>query len=481
MSLSKEVKLLFEKWDSNTGWPKRIEWLSIKGIRGWAGERIDFNFPLIAIVGENGSGKSTILQAAASIYKSTGPIDRFASDFFPDTAWDTQTAVEIKYSVKEGENSRTGSVRKPSGRWRGNPERRERQVVYLDLSRLQPVSTRVGYARIARAGVKEASSAAYDDNAVKRLTAILGKTYTAAKSALSSIDKSRKVTVLSMGEASYSGFHQGAGEMTIAEIVNWDIPNNSLVLIDEVETSLHPRAQRRLIRDLAAVSRTKNVQFIFSTHSPYVLEELPERARIQVSNIGGSKNILRGVTPFFAMTKMDDVAHYDSEIFVEDDAAASLVEEVLAAKLRERFPTILVTPCGPASVAKMLGQMKVADRFSRPTAIFLDADQDESAGCSLLPGAGDPPEKLIFKAAIDKNFSDLPEMLKRDYSEVSGAIHKAVTLPDHHQWVKSVSNDIRVPEKAVWQAMVSDWVSNTMTEEEATLIVAPVNALFDSK
>lgn len=152
--LSKEVKLLFEKWDANTGWPKRLEWLSIKGIRGWGGERIDFNFPLIAIVGENGSGKSTVLQAAASVYKSPGKTERFASDFFPDSAWDKQTGVEIRYSVKEGENSRTGSVRKPSGKWRGNPERRERDIIYLDLSRLQPVSTRVGYARIARAGVK---------------------------------------------------------------------------------------------------------------------------------------------------------------------------------------------------------------------------------------------------------------------------------------------------------------------------------------
>lgn len=307
----------------------------------------------------------------------------------------------------------------------------------------------------------------------------MGKAYTAAKTALSSIDKSRKVTVLSHGGASYSGFHQGAGEMTIADIVNLNIPNNSLVLVDEVETSLHPRAQRRLIRDLAHIARIRNAQFIFSTHSPYVLEELPERARIQVSNLGGVKNILRGVTPFFAMTKMDEFAHYEAEVFVEDEAAATLVKEILAARLKDRFPTVLVTPCGPASVAKMLGQMKEAKRFSRPTAIFLDADQDKTPGCSILPGAGDPPEKLIFKAAIKNNFGDLPEMLKRDYAEVSSAIQNAITVDDHHDWVKSVSNEIRVPEKAIWQAMVSDWVSRTMTDDEANMIVLPMNSLFE--
>lgn len=480
MALSKEVGLLFEKWDANNGWPKRLEWLSIKALRGWSGERIDFNFPLVAIVGENGSGKSTILQAAAAIYKSPGETDRFASDFFPDTAWDVQASVELRYSVREGEISRSGSVRKPTGRWRGNPERRERQVIYTDLSRLQPVSTRVGYARIARAGVKEASSTAYEAASVARLSSILGRAYTAAKTAVSSIDKTRKVTVLSSGSASYSGFHQGAGEMTVAEIVNWDIPKCSLVLIDEIETSLHPRAQRRLVRDLAQIARLKDVQFIFSTHSPYVLEELPERARIQVSTVGGAKVILKGVSPYFAMTKMDDSAHFEAEVYVEDEAAVTFVEEVLADRLKERFPTVLVTPCGPASVAKMLGQMKASDRFTRPTAVFLDGDQDPSPGCEILPGDGKPPERFIFEQIISINFGDLPEMLKRDYSEVSTAIESAMTIPDHHKWVTHVSNRIRVPEKAVWQAMVSNWASKCMTDEQADRITRPIADLFNS-
>lgn len=479
MALSTEVKRLFDKWDANTGWPKRLEWLSIRGIRGWAGERIDFNFPLVAIVGENGAGKSTILQAAAAIYRSPGASDRFASDFFPDTAWDTQSGVEIRFSVREGEASRSGSVRKPSGRWRGNPERRERQVIYADLSRLQPVSTRVGYARIARAGAKESSSTAYSADSVSRLTSILGRSYTAAKNAISSIDKTRSITVLSSGDKSYSGFHQGAGEMTIAEIVNWNIPRGSLVMIDEIETSLHPRAQRRLVRDLATIARQNDVQFIFSTHSPYVLEELPDRARIQVSSLDGVKTLLRGVTPYFAMTKMDDASYYEAEVYVEDQSAKALVEEILSARLKERFPTILVTPCGPASVGKMLGQMKEAGRFSRPTAIFLDADQDEAPGCNLLPGDGQPPERFIFASAIENNFGDLPEMLKRDYAEISNAIQIAVTLPNHHEWIRSVSNAVRVPEAAVWQAMVSDWVNKVMPEEAGSKVVAPISALFD--
>lgn len=477
--ISREVSRLADPWDANNNWPKRLEWLSIKGVRGWSGERIDFTYPIVAIVGENGSGKSTILQAAAAIYKSSNDKDRFASDFFPDTAWDAQTGVEIRFSVREGTETRTGSVRKPTGRWRGNPERREREVIYEDLSRLQPVATRVGYARIARAGVTEANSTAYNNDNVRRLSSILARTYSAAKSAISSIDATRPVTVLSANGQSYSGFHQGAGEMTVASIVNWNIPKNSLVLIDEVETSLHPRAQRRLLRDLAEIARLKGVQFILSTHSPYILEELPERARIQVSSENGAKVILRGVSPYFAMTKMDDAVHYEAEVYVEDRSAKALVDEILAAHLPDRFPTTLVTPCGPASVGKMLGQMVEAGRFARPTAVFLDSDQGVAPGCFLLPDEGLAPERLIFRDITNINYGDIPEMLKRDYADVAAAMTQAITLPDHHQWVRHVSNGVRVPEQSVWQALVGEWVAKVMTNDQLDMVVNPIKDLFE--
>jgi len=144
VALSKEVRKLMNKWDTG-GWPKRLEWIEILGIRGWTGQRIDFNFPFVAIVGENGTGKSTILQAIASLYKApdTGK-PYFASDFFPDTVWEKVTDASITYSVREGDKSTVGSVRKPTTRWRGNPQRRVRNVHYIDLRRTQPMAAQVG-------------------------------------------------------------------------------------------------------------------------------------------------------------------------------------------------------------------------------------------------------------------------------------------------------------------------------------------------
>jgi predicted ATPase len=39
----------------------------------------------------------------------------------------------------------------------------------------------------------------------------------------------------------------------MSEFLEFQFEKTSLILIDEIETSLHPRVQRRMIRDLDAV------------------------------------------------------------------------------------------------------------------------------------------------------------------------------------------------------------------------------------
>ena len=102
MKMSKQIRLLQNKWQAGNSWPKRLEWIKINALRGWNGQRIDFEFPLMAICGENGSGKSTIIQSAASVYTSNTKDKWFPSDFFPDTAWDKISDASIEYMVCEG-------------------------------------------------------------------------------------------------------------------------------------------------------------------------------------------------------------------------------------------------------------------------------------------------------------------------------------------------------------------------------------------
>ena len=99
MTLSREVRRLERAWQNGTAWPKRLDWVEITNLRGWDGQRIKFPFPIVAISGENGSGKSTIIQACAAVYQkqhSQGSVKqkgtKYASDFFPGTFWGIKIA-----------------------------------------------------------------------------------------------------------------------------------------------------------------------------------------------------------------------------------------------------------------------------------------------------------------------------------------------------------------------------------------------------
>ena len=472
MALSREIRRLERSWQNQVAWPKRLNWIEISRLRGWSGQRIDFPFPIVAIAGENGSGKSTIIQAAASVYQRTisqGSVKqkgtKYASDFFPATYWDHISDCTIRFGYIEGKDRKEGSVRKPTERWKGNPTRPLRDVTFLDLSRILPVGGRVGYAKIAKSRHVEAQADKFDNEKLGRLSNILGHTYEQAKIASADIDPNRPIPVLERTNTSYSGYHQGQGETTIAELIQADLPKYGLVLIDEIESSLHPSAQRRLIRDLATICREREVQIILTTHSPYVLEELPKEARIQIFSQNGERQAMIGVSPEFALNKMDEAFHPECEIYVEDVAAQILLREIISQKNPDLSSRLFITTFGAASVGYQLGIMVAGRRFPRAVGVFLDGDCAQGAGCYILPG-GDAPEQVVFGDLSKIKWGDLWIRLLRDTSIVTEACNASMALSDHHEWIQEAANRLMVGKDILWHMMCSEWVKRCLSGKD---------------
>lgn len=475
------MRRLKAKWEQGTGWPQFLESLTINGIRGWGGQKIPFNFPIVALVGENGSGKSTVLQCAASVYRPNPdqPLAEswYASEFFPKTVWEDIKQAEIGFTYRQGGKTMTRDVRKPTDRWRGNPERPARSVNYIDLRRIQPIAVRVGYTKLAKEMLRETEAAHFDQSRLARFSQIMGWQFDSMKFAMTDASIDKTVPVFGQYGSAYSGYHAGSGQTTIAEFLRVDPNQYGLVMIDEIETSLHPRAQRRLVRDLAELCRERDLQIIISTHSPYVLAELPLEARLYLMQGQSGRHIMTGVSPEFAMTRMDEYPAPECEAYVEDERSRALLREIIVGHKPGLAERVMVTPFGAASVGRALGIMASQKRFQRATAVFLDGDQTEAPGCHLLPG-GDAPERVVFEGLNDKNWGRLHERTGRNFAEVADACRRGMALSAHHDWVQTAASKLVLSGDSLWQAMCAEWATTCLSALDAKVTIEAITDLL---
>jgi AAA15 family ATPase/GTPase len=79
----------------------------------------------------------------------------------------------------------------------------------------------------------------------------------------------QNILVNKKGGNDYSQFHFGAGEASVIEMVTKieATPDDSLIIIEEIENGLHPLATRKMVEYLFDVAQRKKCQIIFTTHA----------------------------------------------------------------------------------------------------------------------------------------------------------------------------------------------------------------------
>jgi hypothetical protein len=246
------------------------------------------------------------------------------------------------------------------------------------------------------------------------------------------------------------------------------IPEYSLLIVDEVEASLHPKAQRRLIRFFLWLCRQKRVQILLSTHSPYVLEELPQEARVFLLPGPNGLNIVYGVTPEFAMSRLDESVHPDALVFVEDREAKILLREILASsgETSDLLGRIDVVPVGPANVVQIMGSLAENRRLPYKSIAVVDGDH--------------APEKIVYSELKNINWPDLPARFGIGAGTLLTVLEDAMLEPDHHKWNTSVGDRILKSSTSVWEIICNQWCKSCLTDNARQSIYAPINEVINS-
>lgn len=306
------------------------------------GSKIDFEYPITALVGQNGTNKSSVLRALfgspnnyslGSLWFSTdvdeikdGGRSRFIYGYY-DKATDSIVEViktriskendpdywEPSRPLKSDNMAPMPSTKISTNQLRTRWKAIDKNVIYLDFRATISAFDKFFYhsdfhTYPKKDYLRKRSQMLKDiiDNDLKKyqphkgkkdklfvntllekskveaISKILGRKYTSIRlieHSLFTNDKAPTI-ILQSENLKYSETFAGSGEFAVSILVHklMDSPDASLILLDEPEVSLHPSAQCQLMEFLSEQALKKKHQIVISTHSSTIVKDLPKNA-----------------------------------------------------------------------------------------------------------------------------------------------------------------------------------------------------------
>lgn len=410
--ISKEIEEISKVWINpaarNGLFGNILKSVQVQGVRGMTAN-LEFTWPVTALAGTNGSGKTTVLQLCSAAYVKPGggrnyKIGEWVRNALKDEspAFGDQSSVTFSFwNDAPGFNI---PYRKEQTRWnyprRNNPER---LVQFFGISTFAPRIERKDRLHVFRSQIEVKQSAPFNNNLISSMSRVLGVPYDSGTMHTVGLAKgnwSDDLPLVKRGDYGYAEPHMGAGEQKIIRIMRAleALPKSSLVLLEEPEITLHPDAQRGLAWYLMNLARRKGHQIILTTHSTDLFETLPEEARALIVRRKTGVDVIPRAPYIAAARELSGIAKTNQDlILVEDTVAKAFLADIL-----ERYdkPLLLNACIVPVGNTHDVYQLVQTFRQEGVRAIGVrDPDIGEAPGNYVFSLPGDlAPEELLLAA-----------------------------------------------------------------------------------
>ncbi len=178
---------------------------------------------------------------------------------------------------------------------------------------------------------------------------------------------------LKLNEVSYSSLSMGAGEQRVFKILEtiYKAPDYSLIIIDEIDLTLHTEALNKLIDILTERSERKKLQIIFTSHR----EELVKRDDLNIRHIlqTPTKTLCFNKTNPDCITRLTGRPTREIEIFVEDDLGEAISRKVTEELFIHRHCSIKRFGAATNSFSLAMA-MNLKGEPTENIGVFLDGD-----------------------------------------------------------------------------------------------------------
>ncbi len=298
---------------------------------------------------------------------------------------------------------------------------------------------------------------------------ILGKEYTEIKSTEHSFyDRNKGFAIrYKTDKISYSEAYAGSGETAIVKLVHdlTNVENYSLVLLDEPETSLHPLAQKKLINFILEQIKNKKLQVVISTHSPDIIEGMPEET-IKIfyeKHDTGKINIIENVSSENAFVYIGHTITDKKVIIVEDNLAKMIVEKVIEQKSDSELFEVKYFPGGESQIKQ--NEMTVYSKENN-SKHFIAFDGDQKKEKIDISTLSDKDKEIDILAEKIKELVN--EKIKFSFdSDASDEQKKDLMLKYikyHHDNVFFLPKNI--PEEIIWDNGVLEKTDLTKEQKD---------------
>lgn len=486
--IAQEITRINEKWDNpnarNGLFGTILKSIDVAAVRGLTA-KLEFSWPVTAIAGTNGSGKTTILQLCSAAYVAQqggrnykigewvrNALGDETPAFSADSSvsfsfWDDHPTVPIPY---QKERTRWGYPR------HGNPAR---NVEFFGITTFAPRIERRDRLHVFKSKLEVKGSADFSPALLESISTVLGVAYpsgTMHTVGLPKGDWTDNLPQVRRGESTYGEPHMGAGEQKVIRLIQAleAAEPRSLILLEEPEITLHPDAQKGLAWYLMSLARRKGHQVIVATHSAALFETLPIDGRILLARTKQGVTVVPRAPAIVAARALTRVAMTNKDlILVEDAVGNGFLCEIL-----RRFDKDILANCSIVSIGNTDDVYRMVTRLRGEGVRAIgvrdpDIGDAPAEGVFSLPGDLAPESLLLADANIAAAESMLNGVTEAfDRAKVAGLQHTG------SKWAKQVfpalAHEMAISRELLADRLTLAWLA--AHQGEAAALVASIRA-----